>query len=192
MPGSRLAFHGGQYRSWVGPRRTVTVANEEFVPGSDPVAPWWKGGGWRKGLARPNLKAVSQSTIAPSAGAARGAPSSADFAMRRLLRIPQGPPSADEASAHRLFSASILISAVRCLLGYVVLPILTPVLGVAAGAAPAIGLPIGLLASRSTYVGSAASGLPTTVGDGRSQAFTSAVMVLVTILVVSDITHLAR
>src|ERR1035437_1997336 len=68
--------------------------------------------------------------------------------MRRLLRVPEGPPSADDASAHRIFSASILLSGLRCLLGYVVLPILTPMLGAAAGAGPAVGLPIGIVALR--------------------------------------------
>jgi len=39
------AFHGGQYRSWVDGRgRTVTVANEEFHPGSGHGWPWLKPG----------------------------------------------------------------------------------------------------------------------------------------------------
>jgi hypothetical protein len=112
--------------------------------------------------------------------------------MRRLLRIPQGPPSADEASAHRLFSASILISAVRCLLGYVVLPILTPVLGVAAGAAPAIGLPIGLLALVFDVRGIRRFWLANHRWRWPITGLYGAVIILVMVLVVSDITHLAR
>lgn len=47
----------------------------------------------------------------------------------------------------RLFSLSILLSATRCLLSYVVLPLLSPVFGAATGLAePLIGLPVGLVA----------------------------------------------
>ncbi len=65
--------------------------------------------------------------------------------MRRLLRI---KPSTDvtEDQAHRVFSTSILISATRCLLSYVVFPIFAPALGAATGVGPAIGIPIGVVA----------------------------------------------
>ena len=69
----------------------------------------------------------------------------ADVAVRRLLRIPDGPPAA-EGAAQRAFSTSILVSATRCLLTYIVLPFLAPVLGLAAGVGPAIGIPIGIVA----------------------------------------------
>lgn len=137
-----------------------------------------------------NLSRVSQSATVPGAGHARSVRSPADLAMRRLLRIPDGPSSADEASAHRLFSASILISAFRCLLGYVVLPILTPVLGVAAGAAPAIGLPIGIVALVFDVRGIRRFWLADHRWRWQITALYAAVMVLVTIFVVSDISHL--
>jgi hypothetical protein len=69
----------------------------------------------------------------------------ADTAVRRLLRIPDGPP-APEGAAQRAFSTSILVSATRCLLTYVVLPFLAPALGLAAGVGPAVGIPIGIVA----------------------------------------------
>lgn len=134
---------------------------------------------------------MSQSAIVPSRNGAERAPSPADFAMRRLLRIPDGPPSADDASAHRLFSASILISAVRCLLGYVVLPILTPMLGAAAGAGPAIGLPIGLVALVFDVRGIRRFWLADHRWRWPITALYSAVIVLVMVLVISDIVHLA-
>lgn len=138
-----------------------------------------------------NLSQVSQSAIVPGAGTVGPARSGADFAMRRLLRIPEGPPAADDASAHRLFSASILISATRCLLGYVVLPILTPVLGAAAGAGPALGLPIGLVALVFDVRGIRRFWLADHRWRWPITALYAAVMVLVTIFVVSDIVHLA-
>jgi hypothetical protein len=68
----------------------------------------------------------------------------ADVAVRRLLRIPDGPP-APEGAAQRAFSTSILVSATRCLLTYIVLPFLAPALGLA-GVGPALGIPIGAVA----------------------------------------------
>ena len=69
----------------------------------------------------------------------------ADAAVRRLLRIPEGPPAPDGA-AQRAFSTSILVSATRCLLTYIVLPFVAPALGLAAGVGPALGIPIGVVA----------------------------------------------
>jgi hypothetical protein len=69
----------------------------------------------------------------------------ADVAVRRLLRIPDGPP-APEGAAQRAFSTSTLVSATRCLLTYIVLPFLAPALGLAAGVGPALGIPIGAVA----------------------------------------------
>jgi hypothetical protein len=69
----------------------------------------------------------------------------ADVAMRRLLRIPEGQ-TATERSAQRAFSTSVLVSAVRCTLTYLVLPFLAPALGLAAGVGPAVGIPIGIVA----------------------------------------------
>lgn len=69
----------------------------------------------------------------------------ADVAVRRLLRIPDGQTST-EGAAQRAFSTSVLVSAVRCVLTYLVLPFVAPALGLAAGVGPAIGLPVGGIA----------------------------------------------
>jgi hypothetical protein len=111
--------------------------------------------------------------------------------MRRLLRIPDGPPSADEASAHRIFSASILISALRCLLSYVVFPIVTPMLGAATHVGPEVGLPIGVVALVFDVRGIRRFWLANHRWRWPITALYSAVIVLVTVLVVSDIVHLA-
>lgn len=55
------------------------------------------------------------------------------------------PPAADEI-ATRTFSLSIVISASRCLLTYVVFPWLLPLLGVANGVGPGLGIVIGTVA----------------------------------------------
>jgi hypothetical protein len=79
--------------------------------------------------------------------------SRADDAMRRLLRIPVDAAPIDESETHRIFSASIFLSALRCLVSYIVLPVLLPAVGLARGVGPAIGIPIGLLALTFDYLG---------------------------------------
>jgi len=81
---------------------------------------------------------------APLAGgvAAPGAParSAADRRMRRLLRLPVDGPSASLTGAHDAFSTSLAISAVRCLLTYVALPLLAPIVDLTGSAGPILGL----------------------------------------------------
>ena len=69
-----------------------------------------------------------------------------DLKMRRLLRLPPGPPTASVASARRVFEVSIYISAARCLLTYIVLPFVFPLIGVSTSATPAVGIPVSLIA----------------------------------------------
>jgi hypothetical protein len=71
--------------------------------------------------------------------------SSADVFMRRLLRV-EGKPKGRAADADRAFSTSILVSATRCVLTYIVLPFVAPILGLAAGVGPAIGIVISAVA----------------------------------------------
>lgn len=72
--------------------------------------------------------------------------STADLFMRQLLRISDAQPRLGETELRSAFSRSILVSATRCLLTYLVIPFLIPVLGVAAELAPWIGVPLGSLA----------------------------------------------
>jgi hypothetical protein len=66
----------------------------------------------------------------------------ADRFMRRLLRLPDDA-SASAADAQKVFGRSVLISAARCLLTYVVLPILGPILGITNAVGPVLGLVVG-------------------------------------------------
>ena len=65
--------------------------------------------------------------------------------MRRLLRLPEGKTSTD-AEARSAFQKSIVITALRCIVMYLVLPFVLPIVGVASGVGPAISLVIGILA----------------------------------------------
>lgn len=83
--------------------------------------------------------------LIPAGGHTRtdGAP---DRFMRRLLRLPVDGPKATAADARRALRTSILVTATRCLLMYIVLPFVLPAIGVATDAAPAIVLPVNALA----------------------------------------------
>jgi hypothetical protein len=99
---------------------------------------------------------VDQTTTTPSgtlaAPAVTGRPGPDRF-MRRMLRVPDERPPIPESDTHRIFGASILLSATRCLLSYIVLPIVLPAVGLARGVGPYIGIPIGLLALTFDFLG---------------------------------------
>jgi hypothetical protein len=69
----------------------------------------------------------------------------ADAFVCRLLRV--RPGSASARSAERVFGASIAVSTVRCLLTYVLLPILAPVLNLTGVAGPVLGLLLGAVSA---------------------------------------------
>ena len=56
------------------------------------------------------------------------------------------PDPDDAADVHNIFSPSIMLSATRCLLSYIVFPIIAPSVGVLPVIGPAIGIPVGLVA----------------------------------------------
>lgn len=70
----------------------------------------------------------------------------ADLFMCRILCIPEEHGNVTEDQAHKMFSLSIALSGLRCLLSYIVLPILLPLLGLATGIGPVIGIPVGIVA----------------------------------------------
>lgn len=59
--------------------------------------------------------------------------------------LPASSVTAHE-NATRAFSTSILVSAVRCTLAYVLFPWVLPAIGVAGGVSPGIGLAVGVVA----------------------------------------------
>ena len=70
----------------------------------------------------------------------RGAP---DRFARWALRVRDRDGDPD---VHNIFSSSIALSATRCLLSYIILPVLAPWLGTLPLIGPAIGVPVGVLA----------------------------------------------
>ena len=55
-------------------------------------------------------------------------------------------PADDQNEAARLFSLSIVISGTRCLLTYIVFPWVLPLLGIAGGVGPVVGVIVGVVA----------------------------------------------
>ncbi|MGO9911540.1 MAG: hypothetical protein ACLPQS_10305 [Acidimicrobiales bacterium] len=128
-------------------------------------------------------------TVAPAQAGER---SPADVTMRRLLRVPDDArPTPRAQDVHRLFSASILISALRCLLSYVVFPIAAPAIGAAGGVGPAIGIPIALVALYFDARGIRRFWLADHKYRWAITGLYLAVMVLVTILLAENIAQLA-
>lgn len=68
--------------------------------------------------------------------------SAADRFMRRLLRVPEGIPGGSGlvGDAHRAFRTSLIISGVRCLITYLLIPVLVPLLSFAGVFAAPIGI----------------------------------------------------
>lgn len=99
-------------------------------------------------------------------------------------------PTESTDAANRAFSTSILISAVRCTLTYVVFPWLLPAIGMASGVGPGIGLTIGVVAIgfnfasiRRFWVADHQWKIPITV-------LNSCVIVMLSVLVVLDLQDL--
>lgn len=69
--------------------------------------------------------------------------SPADRVMRRILRLPVDAPKESILGTESVFGRSIVVSGLRCLLTYVMLPLLAPVVGVSGTVGPVLGLVLG-------------------------------------------------
>jgi len=69
----------------------------------------------------------------------------ADRVARRVLGLPPDAPRVSLVEAQSAFNRSILISATRCLLTYVVLPVLRPLLDLTGGVGPVVGIALSLV-----------------------------------------------
>ena len=72
--------------------------------------------------------------------------SKADMVVRSILRIRERPAGVSAKSAYAAFQRSMMISAIRCTLTYVVFPFVVPAVGFATGVGPILGIVIGLVA----------------------------------------------
>lgn len=88
---------------------------------------------------------MTQATVqdAPTRPAVAATP--ADRFMRRLLRVTTTDRKA-AGGAHRAFRTSILVSAIRCIVSYVAVPILIPITAVSGAVAAPISIALSLFA----------------------------------------------
>jgi len=116
--------------------------------------------------------------------------SAADRTMRRLLRVPDQRTTTSDAETHRIFGVSILLSATRCLLSYIVFPIVLPFLGLARGVGPWIGIPVGLLALTFDALGIRRFWMADHRQKWLFTAIYAVVGTMVAVLVAIDVVHL--
>jgi hypothetical protein len=114
----------------------------------------------------------------------------ADRVVRRILRIPDTPKAASSQAAYRAFQRSMLISALRCTLTYVVFPFVLPALSFANGFGPAIGIVIGSVAMVCDVMAVRRFFVVDHRWRWRFAAVASGVIGLLAVLLVQDIVHL--
>ncbi len=69
--------------------------------------------------------------------------SEADLWARKLLFLDPDAPKVSIFAAQSAFQKSIAVSATRCLITYIFLPLLRPVIDLSGGVGPALGLTVG-------------------------------------------------
>ena len=99
--------------------------------------------------------------------------------------------NADTLDASRVFSLSLLVSGVRCTLTYVVFPWVLPLLGIAGGVGPAIGIVVGMIAIAANLVSIRRFRRSTHPWRRQLMALNSAVIAFLVVLVVIDVAELA-
>ena len=118
--------------------------------------------------------------------------SGADRVARRVLRIPETVVKGTSRDAEQVFQRSLMISAARCTLTYVVFPFVLPAIGVVTSVGPLLGLVIGLLA----LVCDVFSIRRFFIAEHRYRwhftVVAASVMCLLTVLVVEDVVALLR
>lgn len=112
----------------------------------------------------------------------------ADRAMRRLLGI-TGTDLRSGEGAHRAFRISVVISALRCVITYVAIPVLIPILSLAGWVAAPVGLALCAIAAVNGVV----SLRRFWRADHRHRwTYTAFITVVFVILTISTLTELSR
>ncbi len=123
--------------------------------------------------------------------AAAKPPTAADRVMLRMLRITATDRS-KAAGAHRALRTSMIVSGLRCLVTYIALPLLAPVVSVAG----VLATPLGILLSLAALVSGTISLRRFWVSDHRGKwmytAFVAVIFAVVAITLTVDITKLVQ
>jgi hypothetical protein len=136
------------------------------------------------------IPAVTDRTVAePPLEATRSA---TDRFMRRLLRLPADGPRSNAAEARKAFQTSLAVATVRCLLMYIVFPFVLPLIGVAKGVGPWIGLAISLTAIVAITMSIRRFWRADHSKRWHYTIFGTVVMCFMVVLIVQDIVEIAR
>lgn len=119
-----------------------------------------------------------------------GQMSKADMIAHAVLRIPPQHAEVSNGQVYSTFQRSMLVSAVRCLLTYIVLPFALPAVGFAKGVGPVIGIVIGLIALTFNVFTIRRFHIAAHKWRWHYTAIVACVMVLLLVLMVQDIIHL--
>ncbi|MFP5369481.1 MAG: hypothetical protein ACLGI3_01840 [Actinomycetes bacterium] len=117
--------------------------------------------------------------------------SKADHVVRKLLRI-RDRPAAPSGSAYGSFQRSMLISAVRCTLTYVIFPFVAPAVGFATGVGPVVGILIGSFAIVCDVYTIRRFFAVDHRWRWQVSSIAFAVICLLSVLLVQDVSHLMR
>ncbi|PRI12263.1 hypothetical protein B4915_02530 [Leucobacter massiliensis] len=112
--------------------------------------------------------------------------------MRRLLRVSEVDRSAKvQREAHRGFRTSLIVSGVRCLISYLAIPILVPILGVAG----VFAAPVGILLCVVAVLNGIYSVRRFWISDHRSRWmytwFMAVVFAILAVALVTDVSRIA-
>lgn len=115
----------------------------------------------------------------------------ADQFMRKLLRVKaiERSPMITR-SAHRGFQLSMVVSGLRCIITYLLLPLLGPVLGVAGMLTAPIGIALCLVAAISGTISLRRFWISDHKGKWMYTAFIGVVFLVLAISVVADVSRL--
>ncbi|MBB5830201.1 hypothetical protein [Brachybacterium aquaticum] len=138
-------------------------------------------------LQAPGVAAPSGSTASPADAHFRS-DGAADRAMRRLLGI-KGRDLRSGEGAHTAFRISVVISALRCVITYVAIPVLIPILSLAGWVAAPVGIALCVIAAINGVI----SVRRFWRADHRHRwTYTAFIGVVFVILTISTITELGR
>ena len=144
----------------------------------------------KQAAARTDAAGVADAAGCPvmHGGGARRSP--ADHIARKVLRIQERPAGVTNAAAYSAFQKSMLISATRCLLTYIVFPFVLPAVGFATGVGPVLGITIGLIAMVCDVFSVRRFHAVEHRWRWHFTAVAACVMILLAVLLVQDVAHL--
>jgi hypothetical protein len=112
-----------------------------------------------------------------------------DLIVRKILRI-RDRPAGTGGSVYGTFQRSMMISALRCTLTYLVFPFVLPAVGIATNVGPALGITIGVVAMTCDVFTIRRFFAADHRWRWHFSAIASIVIVLLTVLLVQDVVHL--